>query len=181
MDGSHRTVGFSEPLDIFRLHPVDPGQVAVSRFYLVQKMIQFRVDGLSISMSCALDKHGHHPCRKRGHSMPFQGLGRRDKPNCGIHCYHKENTGTRRQYTHSGEKSTNVRRHQTKKTCDYSHEFRKLPSLCAQRHERKQTTDEVSKAYRCRNRGELLPGTSLGGVALTGYADALTRAREGCR
>jgi hypothetical protein len=129
-EGSHRTAGFSERLDIFRLHPVDPGQVTVSRFDLVQKMIQFRVDGLGISMSCALDKHGHHPCRKRGHRMPFEGRGRQDEPKCGIHRYHKENTGARREYAQSGEKSTKIGSHRTKRTHDCAYKFRKLASLC---------------------------------------------------
>jgi hypothetical protein len=93
-------------------------------------MIKFRMDGLGISMSCALDKYGHHPCRKRRDRMPFEGLGREDKPKCGIHRYHKENTGARREYAQSGEKSTNIGSHRTKRTHDCAYKFRKLASRC---------------------------------------------------
>src|SRR3954469_10752845 len=66
--GSDRAMGLSELLNVLRLHPVEPGKVAVSRFKLLQEVIEFRVDRLRVSMLRALDKHGHHPCCKGGGS-----------------------------------------------------------------------------------------------------------------
>jgi hypothetical protein len=56
----------------------------------MQDLVQLGMNGLGITMLCALDDQRHAQCRQRRHGVPLQGFRLENVPEHGIGNEHRE-------------------------------------------------------------------------------------------